>query len=50
MMNMLKSKDSVTVNRTRPEREENESDEDYNKRLNQWKEVKNLKRHYNNEN
>lgn len=40
MMNMLKSKDSVTVNRTRPERKENESDEDYNKRLNQWKEDK----------
>lgn len=40
MMTMLKSKDSVTVNRTRPKHEENESDEDYNKRLNKWKEDK----------
>ncbi len=40
MMSMLKSKDSVTVNRTRPERKENESDEDYNKRLAKWREDK----------
>lgn len=53
MTTLLKSKDSVKIDRKRPVREENETDENYQKRVNEWEkdkadaEAKNMEIHRN---